>query len=629
MDSERTDPKSSSNFLGKVDQKNIGESPARKNTRMPAAEFPNRYSIRDIGGEKVLSCIEAPNLTVQIKFGLSVSAATMNKSSPGTIYLDGVAQNGPFLDNARQIYNFDHHEGCVRAFTLSTCEQALVMLKKGFDLRGREWRIIANDPDLDTVLAIWLLLNHIRISEQESIREHILFPLIRLEGAIDSLGLELKTLTALPPAQINQSQRIIDYLRSTEVRLKKDGKWGEQIDFIAYVADILHDIDQIMYEPHKFGKLLGIEELARVNLPDNRVAVVVQSDMGIYEIEPLLKKIYGSSIGLAILRRTPTAYTLRQIDPFLRGSLEDVYEKLNFLDPAVKCRTRDRWGGSSDIGGSPRDQGTKLTPEEIAKGCREAFQKYSFVQQTLQFFLVTVSAVGALAAAELFSGAHWHPGKWFNAPSLNTIVFDPYVQFSIALIFFTTIILAVVSHRRLWQFGIISPVGKNWWFILPAAILAAFAGGAWAPVEHPSYRIPDISRLLLSGMLLPFASEYLFRGVLHGILAQKSKIQSCSSKFFISWPNVGTALLYAVFLTLLPFFQNETFNPFSITLRHGSIYVAAFFFSIFLGVVRERSHSFFSSYLIHLMAVFSVIFLPDLFIYATHVFHLSWPKIPF
>jgi hypothetical protein len=624
MHSVKTNPKSSGNFLGKVDQKNSGESPATKNPRLLKAEFPNRYSIRDIGEEKVLSCSEAPNISVQIKFGLSVSAVTMNKSQSGTIYLDGVAQNGPFLDNTRQIYNFDHHEGCVRAFTLSTCEQVLVMLKKGFDLRAREWRIIANDPDLDTVLSIWMLLNHIRISEQESIREHILLPLIRLEGAIDSLGLELKALTALPPALINQSQQIIDHLRRREIQLKKDGQWGEQTDFLSYTAGMLHDIDQIMYEPEKFRELLGFEELARVNLPNNRVAVVVQSDMGIYEIEPLLKKIYGKSIGLAILRRSPTAYTLRQIDPFLSGSLENVYEKLNFMDPAVKCGTQNRWGGSSDIGGSPQDRGTQLTPEEIAKGCQEAFQKYSFVQLAMQFFLVALSAITMWAVSE-FLATHLHPGKWFNIPSLNALVFDPYLQFSIALIFLTTIILSIVSQRRLWQFGIILPVGKSWWFNFPGVILAAFAGGAWAPVQHHSYLISDISRLLISAMLLSFAAEYLFRGVLHGILARKSRIQNCSSKFFISWPNIGTALLYALFLTLLPIFHNETFNPFSITLRDSSIYFAAFFLSIFLGFVRERSHSFFSSYLIHLLAVFSILFLPDLFTYASHAFHLSWP----
>jgi hypothetical protein len=42
----------------------------------------------------------------------------------------------PFMDLEKQIYNFDHHEGCKRPFTLSTCEQVLVMILKGMDLRG-------------------------------------------------------------------------------------------------------------------------------------------------------------------------------------------------------------------------------------------------------------------------------------------------------------------------------------------------------------------------------------------------------------------------------------------------------------------------------------------------------------
>lgn len=590
---------------------NPGPNASGRSVRKPAAAFPQRYAIRGINGEKMLSCVEAPNLNVQIKFGLSVSAAAVGKAPAGTIYLDGVAQTGPLLDNARQVYNFDHHEGCVRAFTLSTCEQVLVMLKKGFDLKSREWKIIANDPDLDTVLAIWLLLNHVRISEKESVREHILFPLIRLEGAIDSLGLELKSLTALSPAQMNQSQRIIDHLRRVELRLKKDGHWGEETDFIAYAADLLHDIDQIMYEPEKFGQLLGIEELARVNLPDGHQAVVVQSDMGIYEIEPLLKKIYGDSIGLAILRRSPTAYTLRLMNPFLSTSLEDVYATLNFLDPAVKGRAQDRWGGSSDIGGSPRERGTQLTPEQIAAACREAFQKYDLIQRLVQFFLSAVVAGAVLGISAVFA-VRWLPAKDFSAPWLAALLSDPYLKFSMAVIFLTTLFLVGAARRGPWQFGMIAPMGKSWWIVLPIAIIGALAGGAWQPIQAHSHPVPDIGRRILNACFLSFAAEYLFRGLIHGILAKKSKIQSHESRLFISWPNAGAGILYALSFPLLPVFHPETFNPFSITWELGGMVFAAFCFSLFLGGVRERSHSVFSAFLIHLLAVLSVLFLPEL-----------------
>ena len=100
--------------------------------------LPERYVIKRSGGEKVLTCLEAPNLNVHIENGLSFSASVAKKSPSGTIFLDGVAQCEPFMDHERQVYNLDHHEGCVRAFTLATCEQALVMHLKGLDLQSRE-----------------------------------------------------------------------------------------------------------------------------------------------------------------------------------------------------------------------------------------------------------------------------------------------------------------------------------------------------------------------------------------------------------------------------------------------------------------------------------------------------------
>ena len=39
-----------------------------------------------------------------------------------------------YLDNSSKLYNLDHHEGCERAFTLATCEQALLMVYSGVEL---------------------------------------------------------------------------------------------------------------------------------------------------------------------------------------------------------------------------------------------------------------------------------------------------------------------------------------------------------------------------------------------------------------------------------------------------------------------------------------------------------------
>jgi len=222
--------------------------------------LPNRYVINDSSAGRVLICLEAPNIAVRIETGLTISASAARKSSPGTIYLDGVAQCEPFMDNEKQTYNFDHHKGCIRPFTLSTCEQVLVMILKGMDLRSREWSVFANEPDLDTILAIWLILNHLRIRNKDSNRLRFLYALVRLEGIIDSHGLEMTEFSGLPPELYKKTLEVIDYLRIEEMDLKKNARW-EGKDSLEHTALILQKIDRIIYRSEDlvdFKELKGI-----------------------------------------------------------------------------------------------------------------------------------------------------------------------------------------------------------------------------------------------------------------------------------------------------------------------------------------------------------------------------------
>ncbi|MBC2742416.1 MAG: hypothetical protein HGJ93_05030 [Desulfosarcina sp.] len=322
--------------------------------------FPDRYAVKGVGTDRVLTCLEAPNLQVIIKAGLTVTASAARKAPPGTIYLDGVAQTEPFLDHEKKVYNLDHHEGCVRTFTLATCEQALIMCVKGLDLRDREWKIFANEPDLDTILAIWIIFNHQRVNNREAINRRSLFALVRLEGIIDALGLELRELSGLPADLLQKLMRVIDRLRTEELELKKAGEWTKT-DFLEYTVGVLRKLDQFLIKLGELDDFKGVEELARIELTNNRIAVVVASDLGIYELEPHLAKLYGNRLGWVALRRRGNEYTLRQMDLFMPVNLEDVYQRLNFMDPAVKGRMGvNRWGGSGDIGGSPRDRGTRF-----------------------------------------------------------------------------------------------------------------------------------------------------------------------------------------------------------------------------------------------------------------------------
>ena len=573
--------------------------PAKEGRLKLSNHLPERYTVKGEGDERVLICLEAPNLNVHVEAGLSVTGSVARKSPGGTIFLDGVAQCEPFMDHERQVYNFDHHEGCVRAFTLATCEQTLVMYMKGLDLQGREWNIFANDPDLDTILSIWILLNHARIGKQDSTQRRILFALVRYEGVIDALGLELKDLCALPQELVRKIQRVIDHLRSDEIALKKEGRWG-QTDFLAYTASILHKIDQIFYKPRDFADFKGVEELARIELSDQRIAAVVEADMGIYEIEPHLNKIYGSRLGVVFLKTGPNSYTVRQMDLFMPITLDDIYDRLNFADPAVKCRTQNnKWGGSADIGGSPRETGTKLSPAEISFTCRDSVNRSGIVQQAYRFGMTSLLVALILMIAQVLK-VYWNPTQWLGKADLHMIWALPDTGFVLTVLVGSAISLSFIAYCRPWQYGWIHSVGSKWWFFLPLILLAGATGGVWSPKWLANEQ--DWLQIVAIGWVgIPLISELLFRSLAHGLLTQGARIQRNDTRLFISWPNVGSTILYVVFICFLMFFSEG--RQFSILDWQGvmSLFSAAVL-GLSLGMVRERSQSIFPTLLFHIAA---------------------------
>ena len=568
---------------------------------MKNLQLPQRYIINDSNDGRILTCLEAPNISVRIAAGLTVIASAAQKSSPGTIYLDGVAQCEPFMNLEKHIYNFDHHEGCVRPFTLSTCEQVLVMVLKGLNLRGRDWRVFANEPDLDTVLAIWLLFNHLRVNKKDISGLNRLFALVRLEGIIDTHGLEMTHLSAFPSELLSQTKKIINYLRTEEVNLKKDGLWADN-DALEYTAFILQQIDKIIYKSDDFHDFKEFKELARVEIGNNRIAVVVEAELGIYEIEPYLNRIYGDSLGVVILKKGVGIYTLRRMDPFMPSDLNDVYQILNSIDPNVTCRKNSsRWGGSGDIGGSPRGKPTKLTPKEIAQTCREAFQKTTIAGKTIHFFYTLLLVGSIIGAAQICKFYSTSIISMYNSTQPYSL-FVSNMSFFVALIAFTILALAILSHTKWSRFGIRIPTGKDWWFLLPIIILAAFAYGIYVP-QHFFTILDFKEKLIFIILIVPLASELLFRSLVHGILAKGVRIQNCWSEWFFSFPTVVSALLYAafvVYLVVLPNILSQNDLPMRFL-------VNCIFASIVYGMaacfVRERSQSIFPSIIFHSAAM--------------------------
>ena len=569
-------------------------------TKLPANHnLPERYVVKTNGDERILTCLEAPNLSVHIENGISFSASIAKKSPSGTIFLDGVAQCEPFMDHERQVYNLDHHEGCVRSFTLATCEQALVMYMKGLDLQSREWNIFANEPDLDTLLAIWIILNHARIGGQDATQRRILFALVRYEGVVDALGLELKELSALPPELMRKIQRVVDHLRSDELAIKRDGSW-EKSDFLSYTTKILHKIDQIFYKASDFIDYHGVEELARIDLTDKRIAAVVEADMGIYEIEPYLNKLYGNRLGVVFLKKGAASYTVRQMDLFMPLTLDDVYDRLNFVDPSVRCRTQaNKWGGAAEIGGSPRESGTELDPLEIVQACREAVSKSDWKQRTSRF-AITTALIGFIVLIAHIVRLIWSPAQWLANNTLGLPWIAPDFGFMIALLAASGISLLFVAYSRPWQYGWSMPLGKQWWLLLPVAMAGGATGGLWITATFVDAK-DWIAVGAINLLGLPLALELLFRSLAHGLMAQGARIQRCDSRWFLSWPILGSTLLYAAFaisflLCCRPDIETAGWGEMAQTIA------GALLIGLSTGFARERSQSVWPAVLFHMLA---------------------------
>jgi len=530
-----------------------------------AAAAAGRYRVRRLGrGERVLVCLEAPTVRVRIEPGVCTSATAARSAPRGTIFLDGAAQGEPFVDPERDVYNLDHHEGCVRAFTLATCEQAMVLLRRGLDLRLRDWSVIANGVDLDTVLAIWVLLNHLRLAPDDSpVRARIL-PLLRLEGNIDALGLGTEDLCGLPAALHTETRRQLDALLERERSAKTRGLGR---DPLAFVAAQLRAIDRIAYAGEELGELLEIEEIARAELVGAGVAVVCRADGGIYEVERELRRLHGSRLGLVVLQKEAGQYSLRPVHPAAAAQLDRIYLHLNRIDPGSDgCFAENRWGGAGEIGGSPRKTGTRLRPEEIARACRDACTRLTPAAR-LRRVLTT-----ALAALVLVALAH--------APvPLPDGLATPASRTALLLFALAAATCLCAGRRARGFYGLRMPHGLAGWAWLPVAVAAGACGGVWIPSEPlpASLGAPDLLRgaALLAA---PAGVELLFRGLVTARLLRA--FPAGAPALVPGLAALGSAALVAG----LPLAAPAVGGPWTAPL-------AALVFGLASGAARERSES--------------------------------------
>jgi hypothetical protein len=559
----------------------------------PRPEIPERYALREKDGARFLECDEAPRLRAIIDPEMSVSRSTAASLGARVILLDGAGSFGPLIDNEEQVYNLDHHAGCERLFTLSTCEQALLLVHSGLELSEGDWKIYANDPDLDTVLALWCLLNYRRVRELSPEARDILLPLFRLEGAIDANGPKLAALCGLSGQVMEQTSRRIDLLLARERELKQRGSWSKK-KLYPYTLEMLCAVDALVYEREDFGDYTRIDEIyGHVEVGPRQVAVVCRDAAGIYTVEQHLKTRWGDQLSLIALENEPGQYTLRRVSTLAGPRLGPAYDRLNRLDAAVDGRpTSKQWGGSQDIGGSPRPTGTLLSAEELLEQLPRAYRASTWLsrtEETLGAILLGVSCLLFVPLALVF------PSPVVDA-SLRASLAESYQIGLASLLALSVGMIATrfVRRGRPWVFGWRMPVSGGGEWLLPFAVCAALPVAAWV-VKWPKTDSLELAALLGAGALVIAAGEVWFRGLVHGLLVPNYAVTRPRGEWLISRGAIASSIAYALTVTVLalptlgsPLLISFGFDEIELVASTAGI---ALLCGIALAALRERSLS--------------------------------------
>jgi hypothetical protein len=277
----------------------------------------------------------------------------ISELSPKTIALDGAVE-GPYLDAENEIFSFDHHGNCIRGITLSTCEQVRDFIALGLDVTG--YSILLNDIDLDSALSAWLLTYPIRTQEP------IVEKLIHMAGRQDAHA------GAYP---IKESEDILDFIAEPETKMRKDTSYqncsNEVLMFVLeaiwrrieqYADGKLPDLSKAkdsQKEDYEVVKKGTNWRLVKMN-GERSLRGLARDNVNRYVgFRKLSHGEEGNSLSVTIARRSEVV-TGFPVGPATKKGT--ILWALNQAEPKRDGRDDD-WGGTSTIGGSPRNSDGK------------------------------------------------------------------------------------------------------------------------------------------------------------------------------------------------------------------------------------------------------------------------------
>lgn len=272
-----------------------------------------------------------------------------------SIAVDGYCQGGPRYDQEKVILNINHHEGVDRVATRSSCLQAMILVKMGIfdsfrDEAGEETATLyCNDCDQDVALATYILL-HPEDVDRPKLRE-----LVRVEDLMDMSGGLYPTRKRLhlmkelnwimrPYTQARVSGKLHELDAAGMERIVKE--MHRRIRLSLYNGAKEVDVDmsfEVLAEHSGWTMVREIGEAARVGMAARKIKAFVS----------LISESEGRF-----------HYAIGRLSQFIPFPLFKLYEALNKAE-GIGPAAPHRWGGSDTIGGSPREVGSILNPEQV------------------------------------------------------------------------------------------------------------------------------------------------------------------------------------------------------------------------------------------------------------------------
>lgn len=277
-------------------------------------------------------------------------------AQPNSIAIDGYVEGPIQRDLDRKVINLNHHERVDRSSTLATCQQALFELRRGLDsfleVNGEfQAQVFINDCDEDVCTTVFLL-RHPEFAAR--IDNPALNRLVEMEGIMDVTGGFYpwpQSYTSLP--EFFWVFEPYHNFRNTGGLTRMDA--GE---YLAVIDEVGERIEQ-----HITGRGSSIELDARYDLLEQNGIWSMVRESGKHAKVGMLSDGIQAFTSVTELPDGRYRYSVGRLSPYVPFDIVGLYEYLNELEG---FSGEDRWGGGDTIGGSPREAGSGIPPDQMS-----------------------------------------------------------------------------------------------------------------------------------------------------------------------------------------------------------------------------------------------------------------------